>query len=866
MNPSGINANESVAHRLSGPPRQIRLQHYGLAILSVGVALAISLLLQHFHFRVPSALLLLFAVAISSWYGGRGPGVLAAILSIITFYWYFVEPVRTIYIYPSEIPYFITFVSFAALLSWFGTIRRRVEADLREQAALLNLTHDTVFVMDMDGVIKYWNRAAEERYGWTADQAVGRVVHDLLKTVFPAPLDKIKAEVTRAGRWEGELLQTKKDGSQLVAASRWSLERGKRGEPVAILETNNDITERKRAEEALGRLNRELRALSNCNQTLMRATDEQSLLQEICRIVCQEAGYRVAWVGYAEHDEAKSVRPFAWTGAEEETLANLGITWADTERGRGAIAAAIRTGKTSCIDDYATDPRVAPWRESALQHGFRSVIALPLKDEHANAFGSLNIYSTQPNAFTSEEIRLLEELADDLAFGIVTLRSRAARERAEQEAAFLIDDTARFHYVNEEACRLLGYTRAELLGLGIADIDAEFPLECWSDHWRNLKAQRSRTFESRHRTRDGRIFPVEISANYFEYGGRAYHLALVRDITDHKRAEEEARNTAAQWQATFDAVQDLVLLLDKDFRILRANRAAAEFLGLPFDKIVGGHCYNLIHGMSTPPAECPLAKMRQSRRHEEVEVLAREGGPWLSVSVAPVFDPSGELTHVVHVARDITERKRAEEALRRNEAYLAEGQRLAHTGSFAWNPATGKMIYLSEEMFRIFGSNPQDGVPTAEAFWQRIHPEDLERTRELLLKAAAGNREYEHDHRIVLPDGTVKHIHAVGHPVLDENGQVAEYVGTAMDVTERKRAEDERERMRQLEADLAHINRVSTLGEMAASLAHEIKQPIAAAITSANSCVEWLAHEPPNLDRARAAAARIDKYGNRAAE
>ena len=116
------------------------------------------------------------------------------------------------------------------------------------------------------------------------------------------------------------------------------------------------------------------------------------------------------------------------------------------------------------------------------------------------------------------------------------------------------------------------------------------------------------------------------------------------------------------------------------------------------------------------------------------------------------------------------------------------------------------------------------------------------------------------------PDGTVKHIHGIGHPVLSASGELVQVLGTMVDVTERTRAEEARDRLRQLEADLAHINRVSTLGEMAASLAHEIKQPIAATITSANSCVEWLAHEPPNLDRARAAAARIDKYGNRAAE
>src|SRR5208283_5428017 len=185
---------------------------------------------------------------------------------------------------------------------------------------------------------------------------------------------------------------------------------------------------RKQAEEALRRLNRELRAISNCNQVLLRATSEQGLLQEICRIVCEQAGYRIAWVGYAEHDEAKSVRPVAWTGTEEETLANLGITWADNERGRGPCGMAIRTGKTSCIKDYATEPRGETWTGVALQRGFSSAIGLPLKDEHANAFGSLNIYSVQPGAFTSEEIRLLEELAGDLAFGIVTLRSKAARQ------------------------------------------------------------------------------------------------------------------------------------------------------------------------------------------------------------------------------------------------------------------------------------------------------------------------------------------------------------------------------------------------------------------------------------------------------
>jgi PAS domain S-box-containing protein len=220
----------------------------------------------------------------------------------------------------------------------------------------------------------------------------------------------------------------------------------------------------------------------------------------------------------------------------------------------------------------------------------------------------------------------------------------------------------------------------------------------------------------------------------------------------------------------------------------------------------------------------------------------------------------------VGAVMDVTAHKHVEEALRRSESYLAEAQRLTHTGSGAWRVPGWDALYLSEEWYRIYGFDPKQGLSAWKDRLQRMHPEDRANVQETKDRAIREKSDYELDHRIVLPDGTVKYTHTVGHPVLNASGDVEQFVCTMMDVTERKQAEEAREALRVAQADLARVSRVTTMGELSASLAHEMSQPITSTVLDASTCLSWLAREPPDIEEARAAAMRIVEGGKRAVD
>jgi PAS domain S-box-containing protein len=245
--------------------------------------------------------------------------------------------------------------------------------------------------------------------------------------------------------------------------------------------------------------------------------------------------------------------------------------------------------------------------------------------------------------------------------------------------------------------------------------------------------------------------------------------------------------------------------------------------------------------------------------------IVHPGGEIRDIHVVahPVFNSSGELVEYVGTVMDVTERRQSEENLRQSEAYLAEAQKLTHTGSWAWDVRERRALHLSEEWYCIYGFDPKEGMLAWEKREQRIHPDDRAGRRQAIERAINERSDYDIEYRILLPGGPVRHLHSVGHPVLDSSGNLVQFVGSSTDTTERRQAE---EALRQAQADLARINRITTMGELTASLAHEVNQPIAAAVTDANTCVRWLNRDHPDLEEAREAASRVVKDATRAAE
>jgi len=741
---------------------------------------------------------------------------------------------------------------FASAIIERETVRREeITQALRRHADLLEQAHDSLLTYRRGGPIDFWSRGAEILYGYTRPEAVGRSSHELLQSYHPLGMAPIDAMLERDGEWKGELTQTTKDGRKIIVEARWKVAVDAAGNKT-VLEANHDITERKRAEEELRRVNRAMQTISECDQVLVRATEESHLLDDICGTMVQVGGYRMAWVGYVEHDEGKSVSPVAHAGFEEGYLQAANITWGDTERGQGPTGTAMRTRRPVVTRNIQTGPGFSPWREDALKRGYLSNVALPiiLDDQ---VLGALTVYADEADAFDSAEVQLLTQLSDDLAYGIQALRTRAERKRAEEalrqsetqlREALLAAQMGVWEWTVETDT----VTWDENL-YRIAGRDPKLPAPSFQDQpqlysresWERLKSAVENALAT------GTLYDLDLemvrpdgSKRWLiargeplrNANGHITHLrGTVQDITERKQAEAQNLLLAT----AIEQAAETVVITDRDATIQYVNPAFTRTTGYTRGEALGRNPRVLKSGRHDTKFYQDLwANLTAGKIWRGEFTNRRKDGTLYmeEATIAPVRDAHGEITNYIAIKSDITKRKRAEEALRESDQRYKDF--ISHTNEGVWRVELERPVPIDlpeEEIWERFAQNAYMaecnlaharnlgfstleevvGVPLRDL----ISPSDQERLESYRSATRGGLRNRTVEFRSRDKTGNFRHFLRAEIPII-QDGMLVRIWGINRDVTELRQAE---EALKQSEYLLRESQRIGKIGSYELDLA-----------------------------------------------
>ena len=628
-------------------------------------------------------------------------------------------------------------------------------------------------------------------------------------------------------------------------------------------------------------------ALSQCRE-----------LEDITRILAEELREFLAFLQFyiVVYKENSDDVEWAVVGREKSLIA----AYADVPVQERPSWQAYKTQEPFHIHDWDTDERVpSQLKKGIADQGLEvgPLVFVPLTTPHRR-LGALGMSGPAATVYTSEDVNFLR-----LIGRVVALRLSDSFNLRQAEAARL--ELARQNdrlQLTERELREVIETIPCMAWSAASDGNAEFFNRRWLDYtgltadqargtrwttalhpndlsglvdyWQRILAScRPGEFEARLRRFDGEYRWVLFRATprLNENGKAVKWYGTNIDIEERKRAEQDLRRSEAYLAeaqrltqtgscAIHGTSRETMYWSQEMFRLFGFDPQH----GLPqFEQWV-----QRIHPEDRGKFKQASERIFSENAHCDIEfrIVTPDGTVRHIHGIGhPVLSPNGELVQVVGTMVDTTERMRSEEALKRSETYLAQAQRVANMGSWVFDTVRMQPIYLSTEWHRIQDFDPKDGMPTWEERLQRILPEDRVRYEGAFSRAIAEKSDLDAEFRILLPDSTVKYIRSLGHPVLDALGEVTQMIGVITDVTESRQAEQEHERLRQELAHLSHLNRVSTIGELTASLAHEIKQPIGAAVTNAQACLRFLDSAGLNVLEAREAALEMARDATRAA-
>jgi len=571
----------------------------------------------------------------------------------------------------------------------------------------------------------------------------------------------------------------------------------------------------------LERLSRALLATNKCNQAVIHTSDETELLQKICNIMVEVGGYQMSWVGYAENDETKSVSVVAEAGFVGDYNQHHTLSWADVPQGRGPVGISIRTGLPCAVNHILSDHHFERWRDDAKRHGFASLLALPLKTEKGT-FGVLTIYSQNPDAFNAMETEFLVSLTDNLGYGITMLRSRKAKQRAENElkqseerfrmlfeghsAIMLViePETLKITDANQSAAEFYGWSIEELKRMCIDQINLDSP-EIRKGNLDKFRTMPQNRFIFRHQRADSSIREVEVASNLIVIQGKELFYSIINDISERKKVEDALKESEERFRMLFAGNSAVMILVDPATGIIiDANQAAADFYGWPI-VVLKQMNINQINTLTPEEITRELNKWESlNQRHFSFPHRRADG----SVRDVEIFAKKIEIHGkelIYDIVHDITERKQQEEALKRSEKQFRSMFEDHSAIKLLIDPYTGKIIDANNAAADFYGWSVAE---LRTMLIQEINTLSAEEVIGEMEKArSTGKKQFSFRHRRA--DDSIRDVEVFSN-VIEIEGK-DRYYSIIHDITDRKQAAEEGERIKS-----AFLSNVS----------HELRSPI----------------------------------------